>query len=964
MALISECEFIIEKHPFYGIKMKVLHKNKPLNPNSSQLPSDMRSIIRKSLSHKDISADLEDFLNKYSEDINCKLKIKSRVLDCRWNKETVYTKKLLFSLSDKDVSISHGTVDDNIVILSKKFCFIKSTGELTQILETELDLNDVLVEKKAFESVYNNIHPTKPYHINRVKFNSMPLMLKAPEDLNAFYFYENSKEVYPKLSEARMIVRVYYSDEQTSVKLQCGYKSETQFFPLMLKEYYDLQTRLRIDSWSSAVRKRLKTWCKYYVIATDKQKHRLRTHFLPKLTVFLKDSEEIGRFLELYSNKSCGYHVRAMHNTWSMITRDQEKERGLWVVLLILFDSVVTTVDEECEFILDKKNMIYNHELFKDILGHWGIDIDFKNKAFEIEEAHVRIDMSEESSPKLFLNDAEMEWDQLVELKQNMWTMIRDDKTLVFDEKLVMQCESILAIQEFQEKEFKQQSKEMSFQRSLHLLDWIQLRFSGVDIVLSSEQEKQIRSFLSFSELPSIAVPEKLNSKPREYQRQGLDWMGFLYSYQLGGVLADDMGLGKTFQSMLLLAAIKEGIVKSECAGSPHLIIVPPTLIYNWYHEFERFYPSMNVHMYFGSNRILKKEADVIITSYDLLRRDSELFNEIQFDCVIFDEAQFIKNPLSARSKAAQVVKRSFTLCLTGTPLENHVGEYLTILRTAIPGFLLEYDESTISRPVLDTIIRRSKPFVLRRLKKQIIEELPPKSEEVIFIDMSDSQRKLYDTLVETTKKKLTNIAEKKGNRVLFLTALMRLRQVCVSPYLIDETYDEIAPKFSFLIEKLQVLRDEGHSSLVFSQFKGGLDLIEDLCKKQGISYFRLDGSVSITKRKKMIQTFQDSKESQVFLISLKAGGFGLNLTKASYVFHIDPWWNPAVENQATDRVHRIGQEQHVFSYKLTMHHSIEEKIQLIKEKKAELFTQLLDGSDIVNRSNTLSDEDILGLIQ
>jgi len=192
----------------------------------------------------------------------------------------------------------------------------------------------------------------------------------------------------------------------------------------------------------------------------------------------------------------------------------------------------------------------------------------------------------------------------------------------------------------------------------------------------------------------------------------------------------------------------------------------------------------------------------------------------------------------------------------------------------------------------------------------------------------------------------------------------MRLRQACVSPYLIDETFNEITPKFSFLIEKLKVLRDEGHSVLIFSQFIKSLNIIEDLCKQESLSYYRLDGSVSAIKRKEAIDAFQSSKNPEVFLMSLKAGGVGLNLTKASYVFHLDPWWNPAVENQATDRVHRIGQEQRVFSYKLIMHNSIEEKIQEIKEKKAALFNMMLDDSDIVKRSDVLTADDFLWLLE
>ena len=337
-----------------------------------------------------------------------------------------------------------------------------------------------------------------------------------------------------------------------------------------------------------------------------------------------------------------------------------------------------------------------------------------------------------------------------------------------------------------------------------------------------------------------------------------------------------------------------------------------------------------------------------------------------KFDIVIFDEAQFIKNHLAARNKAAQQLQARCSLCLTGTPLENHIGEYVSLLNLVLPGFYPYPQTATASmtESQLAVLIRRSKPFVLRRLKKDVQLELKTKTEEHVVLEMSPKQRNYYETFYLTAKQVLKEAKTAAHSYQKVLTAIMRLRQICITPQLIEDDFTEVTPKFSWIQTKFAELQEKGHSVLVFSQFITSLDLIETMCKQQKFMYYRLDGKTTQVKRKKMIQAFQTNKEPAIFLISLKAGGVGLNLTKASYVFHVDPWWNPAVENQATDRAHRIGQTQPVFSYKLIMHDSIEEKIQAIKTSKAALFTKLFDTSSLVQRKSPLNKEDIESLFE
>jgi non-specific serine/threonine protein kinase len=289
---------------------------------------------------------------------------------------------------------------------------------------------------------------------------------------------------------------------------------------------------------------------------------------------------------------------------------------------------------------------------------------------------------------------------------------------------------------------------------------------------------------------------------------------------------------------------------------------------------------------------------------------------------------------------------------MTGTPLENHVGEYYSILDLSLPGLLGEYDDfKSNSRldtsPSLERILRRTRPFVMRRTKEKILKELPPKVESDIYLELTDKQKALYRKTVEMVKSAIDNAYSSRTSsqaQIIALTAILKLRQLCVSPRLIDPLINEPSPKIEFLISKLKELQEEGHSALVFSQFTSFLDILEEDLMKNGLSFNRLDGSTAVGKRKKLVEGFQEGEGAPVFLLSLKAGGQGLNLTRASYVFHLDPWWNPAVENQASDRAHRIGQKNKVSIMRILMRHTVEEKMMELKKKKLSLYKAVMEG--------------------
>jgi len=498
----------------------------------------------------------------------------------------------------------------------------------------------------------------------------------------------------------------------------------------------------------------------------------------------------------------------------------------------------------------------------------------------------------------------------------------------------------------------------------LRILDWIHLRRHGVVVHLPPEDEAIVDRLLHFERLEERTLPAGLVATLRPYQREGWHWLAFLYEHGFGACLADDMGLGKTLQAIILLGGIKEGLVRAPGGGGrrPHLIVVPPSLLFNWESEIRKFFPSLAVATYAGAERSTDfGDADAVLTTYGLVRRDLARLKEIRFDVIVFDEAQAVKNAAADTTGAVRQLQARFKLAMTGTPVENHLGEFVSILELAVPGLLGDVKEGQVEQ-----IVRRTRPFVLRRTKEQILDELPPKVETDIYLDLTEHQKLLYRRTVESVKTTIEAAYRSRTAaqaRIIALTALLRLRQICVSPQLIDPAHRETSPKIGFLIAQLRELIDEGHRALVFSQFTSFLDLLEPELERSGIDFVRLDGSTPTAKRKKIVEGFQSGAGPGVFLLSLKAGGQGLNLTRASYVFHLDPWWNPAVENQASDRTHRIGQRRTVTITRILMRHTIEEKMMALKQRKLELYRAVLAGAEGGGGGAALSRADLAFLL-
>jgi superfamily II DNA or RNA helicase len=455
----------------------------------------------------------------------------------------------------------------------------------------------------------------------------------------------------------------------------------------------------------------------------------------------------------------------------------------------------------------------------------------------------------------------------------------------------------------------------------------------------------------------SAPAPQGLNATLRPYQLEGLSWMQSLRQLEVGGILADDMGLGKTLQTLAhILSEKNAGRLDRPC-----MVVMPTSLIPNWLDEAAHFTPQLKVLALYGAGR--KKhlpqlaDYDLLLTTYALLPKDVELLAAQPLHVLILDEAQSIKNPSSKAAQAARELNARQRLCLSGTPLENHLGELWSLFHFLLPGWLGDVKsfnrdyrvpiEKHASEVRLQHLNGRIKPFLLRRTKEQVATELPPKTEIIHWVELNEAQRDVYETMRLAMDKKVRDEITRKGvarSQIIILEALLKLRQVCCDLRLVSDTpppRGSSSGKLDSLMEMLEELFAEGRKILLFSQFTSMLSLIEDELKRRHIDYALLTGQTR--DRRTPVRDFQSGKR-QIFLISLKAGGVGLNLTEADTVIHYDPWWNPATENQATDRAYRIGQEKPVFVYKLIARGTVEEKIQHLQQEKSDLAAGVLDG--------------------
>ena len=465
------------------------------------------------------------------------------------------------------------------------------------------------------------------------------------------------------------------------------------------------------------------------------------------------------------------------------------------------------------------------------------------------------------------------------------------------------------------------------------------LFIEGRDIV------KHISNKIENLEKIDYKVPEELKANLRDYQLTGFKWFKTLSHYEFGGILADEMGLGKTIQTIAFLLSEK---------NKKSIIITPTSLIYNWRSEFEKFAPSMNIKVVHGNkeNREFTKDEikdiDVLITTYGTLRNDHDLYDDITFDFCIIDEGQNIKNPLSQSSEVVKELKAKVKFALTGTPIENNLIELWSLFDYILPGYLYSkrkfQDKFMKGENGSEELKKLIRPFILRRLKSDVMSELPDKIEKRFLIEMTEEQKKVYKAYVDDVNVKMKE-KDFTTDKITIFSYLTKLRQLTLDPSILIEGYTGGSGKIDVTVELIQDFIKEKHKILLFSQFTSVLDSIKKVLEAEGIEYFYLDGSTKASERVQLVNEFNESNKVKIFLISLKAGGTCLNLTSADVLINFDPWWNPAIEDQATDRAHRFGQKNVVEVIKLIAKGSIEEKIIKLQESKKEIINEIMSGN-------------------
>ena len=600
-------------------------------------------------------------------------------------------------------------------------------------------------------------------------------------------------------------------------------------------------------------------------------------------------------------------------------------------------------------------------------IGSLGVKVE--NNLLTIDLANLNIDVKEleEIMAKYELKK------KYHKLKDGSFVNLEENPDIEFIDKLMTGMD-------ISYKDLEKGNIKLPVNRSLYLNQLLKT-VKNTQIDKNSEYKKLINGLDKQNGEDDIEIPSSLENILRYYQKTGYKWLKTLDNYKFGGILADDMGLGKTIQMLSIIAGYVEENSDSEKRAS--IVICPSSLTLNWQNESQKFTNKLKTLVIRGNaqerkNQIEKMgEYDLVITSYDLLKRDIETYkeNKYQFRFAITDEAQYLKNSNTQNAKAVKEILADTKYALTGTPIENSLAELWSIFDYIMPGYLFGYKkfkteyEMPIVKDNNQNAMKKLKmliePFVLRRTKKEVLTELPEKTITVLNNQMKDEQEKIYLNYLAQAKQDLAETINLRGfekSHIQVLAALTRLRQICCHPSLFIKDYQEGSSKLEQCIEIIKDATEAGHKILLFSGYTSMFELIQKELEKNDITYFKLTGSTKVDERIRMVDEFNENKDIKVFLISLKAGGTGLNLTGADMVIHYDPWWNASAENQATDRAYRIGQKNNVQVYKLITKNSIEEKIYDLQQKKSELIDNVLDTK--TSFISKLSKEDIMKLFE
>ncbi len=735
------------------------------------------------------------------------------------------------------------------------------------------------------------------------------------------------------------------------------------------------------DEWPQYLNKTLLPLTRQYLVEFDKSLIHEIKDGEPQVKILLQEKGDYLVFVPVFSYK--GYETR--YNDKDIITlpiegkvmivhRNKPVEMQFIRKLENLHSNFIRP-DGNSSLVLKGADVLKNNWffLFVDAMKEMNVPVEgfevLKNFRFNTAKPSTRIQISNgvdwfDAKVKVIFGDQEVNIGEIKRALSNKQQFVQlNDGTLGILPEEWLKKYSLL----FRVGEGKTNSLRLS---KYHLSIIDELYNSRDEAEVMIQLEEKYDRLRSFNRIKEVDPPAALEHILRPYQVAGYHWLNYLSEVGWGGILADDMGLGKTVQALSFLQRFRE-----EYGSLTALVVCPTTLIFNWENEIRKFTPSLTYHIHHGGDRTrdkkLFKTVDIVITTYGTLRSDIKMLLEVNFDYVILDESQAIKNPQSKVTKAASLLYAKNRLCLSGTPLQNNTFDIFAQMNFLNPGMLgsMEFFRNEFATPIdkfgeqdrKDHLRKLLYPFILRRTKEQVAKDLPDKTETILFCEMEDEQRKIYEAYRSDYRNKILGVINEQGiekSQLTILQGLMKLRQICDSPAIMNEP--EKYPNVSIKLEELGREISENisnHKALIFSQFLGMLALIKEKLVELEVPFEYFDGSTSAIDREKAIQNFQKDDGIRVFLISLKAGGVGLNLTAADYVYIVDPWWNPAVEQQAIDRTHRIGQTKNIFAYRMICKDTIEDKIMQLQEKKRSLAKDLI--ADDTTFVKSLSKEDV-----
>ncbi len=824
---------------------------------------------------------------------------------------------------------------------------------------------------------HNKPFTTANLHKAELVFNAIQPSFRVEREKNSYIIYAQVSLPEGKIAlednQARSHYVFQYNNQFFTWKNRVDLMWVEQFMP---KGFHEVD----LSVWPDYLQKTLLPLSKLYQVALDNVSQEKLKGVKPQLQILLKESGDYLFFEPLFVYKDIVVQttdgpsvIQQQGDKIIILERDLTAERQLMTVIEQLHSGFIRP-NEGSVLALKGAEVLKNNWffLFVDTLREKQIPLfgseQLKQFKFNTAKPSTRLYISSntdwfDAKVEISFGDQKVSVQDIKTMLSNkqQYVPLKDGSLGVLPEQWLNKYSLLFKVGEGKTDNLKLSKYHFS------ILDELYDQRDEEEIIFQLEGKyEKIRERYAIAD---IAPPAHLSPILRPYQVSGFQWLNYLHDVQWGGILADDMGLGKTIQTLSFLQHLKEKNGKLVA-----LVVCPTTLLFNWQNELKKFTPTLTYQIHHGGTRskgkLFKGDIEVIITTYGTLRSDIKMFSEVNFDYVILDESQAIKNPSSKVTKAACLLKATNKLCLSGTPLQNNTFDIYAQMNFLNPGMLgsIEYFKHNFSMPIDKFDEKEQKehlrkfvfPFILRRTKEQVAKDLPEKQEMVLYCEMGTAQRKIYEAYRNDYRDKLIGMVEEKGiqkSQLSILQGLMKLRQICDSPAILkDEAYPNESVKLTELTREIAE-NISGHKALVFSQFLGMLGLIKVELTKLGIDYEYFDGSSTIQEREKAIDRFQNDENCKVFLISLKAGGVGLNLTAADYVYIVDPWWNPAVEQQAIDRTHRIGQTKNIFAYRMICNDTVEDKILKLQDRKRSLAKELISDEDGFVKS--LSKDDI-----